>query len=112
MKITAYILVIGMVMIGLNRFMEVMTYSEPQSELACEMDCCHSHADCDPEEEPGEDHSCPPGCDCSCCFHLVAIDYQFITSSELAKQPVHYGIYSENYFFHFSNDIFQPPRLG
>jgi hypothetical protein len=113
MKITAYILIVSLVMFGLNRFIEVMSYSEPQVKLVCHTDCCPSDTDRDQKEESGKDeHSCPPGCDCNCCIQIVALEYRFLTISVLANQTLHYASDCDHYRFDFNTPVFQPPRLG
>ncbi|MCK5136425.1 MAG: hypothetical protein KAR19_11605 [Bacteroidales bacterium] len=113
MKITAHIIVFSLIFLGINWFMEVMEPGRLQTELTCEMDCCASHDDCEQEQEGQEhDHTCPSGCDCDCCFHIMAIEYRFLTMSDVEYQSCHYGSYFNNYFFDYYTPLFQPPRLG
>ena len=112
MKIIAYILVINLVMLGMNRFLEVMTYAEQNSDQACEMNCCQTEHDCDAGEQGDKDeHSCPSGCDCNCCFRLVAIEYQFLTLSVTANQTMHYASFTNEYRFDYNSPVFQPPEM-
>lgn len=111
MKIIAYILLVCLVFMGMNRFMHGLEAQMQVADLSCEMDCCASDDDCEEEEDSSIDHSCSPGCDCDCCFHITAIQYQFISIPTAEVQSYHFGNYSNNYRFEFFIPPFQPPRL-
>ena len=119
MKLIAYILVCSMVFLGLNRFTESLSFQDPQAEMACDMDCCESHDDCcgdeaadDQGDQDGSDHRCPSGCDCSCCFQVVAIEYHILTFFGAAPQAAHYAAYHNSYHFEYLTPLFQPPRFS
>ncbi|MFH0758371.1 MAG: hypothetical protein V2B15_13870 [Bacteroidota bacterium] len=121
MKIVSYILVLGMVFLGLNRFTEGIP-SILQEEQQCQMDCCCSHdGDCGDCGDSGNDEAsctndqhCPPGCDCSCNFHhnVVAIEYFFQPDFELIPQAADFGTFFNSYQFEFFYPHFQPPRFS
>ena len=100
MKAIAYILIVSLAFMGLNRFMHGMENQMPVAEASCQMDCC------------GSDHQCPPGCDCDCCFHLTAINYQFMSLLGADMQTYHFGNYQDSYHFDYFIPLFQPPRLA
>jgi len=115
MKVIAYILIVSLAFMGLNRFMHGMENPMPVAEASCQMDCCATEDDSEKDEESTEhnpDHECPPGCDCSCCFHLTAINYQFMSLAGAEMRTYHYGHFQDNYNFDFFIPLFQPPRLG
>ena len=112
MKLVAYILIGSLMFLGANRFMENMDHSEHLTEISCETDCCSSHEDCkDKEGHSDHDHTCPPGCDCNCHFHIVAIVYQFINISVTAPRTHYFESYNNRYHFEFIPPVFEPPRL-
>ncbi len=108
MKAIAYILIVSLAFMGLNRFMHGMANPEPKAEVSCQMDCCGDEE----TTEHGSDHQCPPGCDCGCCFHLTAINYQFMSLPGADVQTQHYGNYQDSYHFDYFIPLFQPPRLA
>jgi hypothetical protein len=115
MKAIAYILIVSLAFMGLNRFMHGMANPEPKAEALCHMDCCGSEDECGGDEETTDhdpDHQCLPGCDCGCCFHLTAINYQFMSLPGADVQTYHYGNYQDSYHFDYFIPLFQPPRLG
>lgn len=113
MKLVAYIMIFSLMFLGISGFMETMDHADHQTELACEMDCCASHDDCEKEEQvPEHDHTCVPGCDCDCCLHIMALEYQFLEMAEVLPQVYYYGTSQERYHFEYITPIFQPPRLG
>lgn len=113
MKLVAYILISCLMLLGLNGFVEKPDHTQHQTEMACEMDCCASTDDCEEEEqESGHDHSCPPGCGCDCCFHIMAIEYQFLDIADVLPQMYYFGTLHNGYHFEYATPIFQPPRLG
>lgn len=113
MKLVVHILIGSLLFLGVNRFLEHMDHAELQTELSCEIDCCASHNDCEDKEGSSDrDHACPPGCSCDCCFHIVAIGYQFLNSATVAPQACYFGSYGNRYCFEYSIPIFEPPRLG
>ncbi len=115
MKAIAYILIVSLAFMGLNRLMHGINNHAPVAESLCSMDCCGSEDDCGEDKEATDhapDHQCPTGCDCSCCFHLTAINYQFMSLPGAHMQTYHYGHYHDNYHFDYFIPLFQPPRLG
>jgi len=110
MKFFAYIALVSLIFMGVNRFMHGLQPHVDAVEMACDMDCCDSHDDCEKEEDSQSDHQCPPGCDCDCCFHITAINYQFISVLAAEVQSHYYGSYLNNYQFEFLIPLFQPPR--
>jgi len=112
MKAIAYILLVCLVLMGMNRFMHGMEAQVDEMEMSCDMDCCGSHDECEKEEDSSSEHTCPPGCDCGCCFHITAIHYQFMSIPAADLQSYHFGSYSNNYQFEFFIPLFQPPRLA
>ena len=115
MKAVAYILIVSLAFMGLNRFIHGMGNPLPEDEISSHMDCCADEDDCGADEETtdqGRDHQCPPGCDCGCCFHLTAINYHFMSLIGAEMKTYHYGHFQDNYHFDFFIPLFQPPRLG
>lgn len=110
MKLTAYILLISMILLGMNRFMHGVDAQVEKMEMSCDMDCCASHDDCEKEDDSASDHDCPTGCDCGCCFHITAMYYQFIPMPASEVQSYHYAGYTNTYQFEFFIPLFQPPR--
>ncbi len=113
MKALASILLFGMVFLGLNRFSETVTPVQQEDEQ-CMMDCCCNHDDdCGDGEADNEQHQCPPGCDCSTCYHVVALTLPFLPNFEIkAQQRADYGSYVNSYHFEFLTPHFQPPRFS
>lgn len=121
MKLASYILITTMVLLGLNSIMEDINL-HPATEVTCS--CCGTNDDspecpasdysCEKGEAGHEDDSnrCPAGCDCSCCFHLVAIEYHFLPGFVVAPLTMYYGDYSNTYHFEFQAPLFQPPRFS
>jgi len=119
MKLIASILVLSMVFLGLSGFAEGMNFQGPRSKMSCGMDCCDQLGDCCDDETPDDqgsqeeqDSQCPPDCDCSYEFQLVAIEYHFVTSCEIAPMAVHYGTYTNTYHFEYFKPLLQPPRFS
>ena len=112
MKITAYILLVGLIVMGMNRFVHGIEPPANATEMSCEMDCCGADDDCEKEEESSADQSCPEGCDCGCCFHITAIHYQFLSIPAAEFQSYHFVNYFNNYQFEFFIPLFQPPRMA
>ena len=115
MKAIAYILIVSLAFMGLNRFMHGMENPLPNAEISCHMDYCAQEDDCGADKETTDhdpDHQCPPGCDCGCCFNLTAINYQFMSLPGADVQSYHYGHHQDNYYFDFFIPLFQPPRLA
>ena len=112
MKITAYILLVSLVLMGMNRFMHSIESPVNETEMSCDMDCCGSDDDCEKEENSSADHNCPPGCDCGCCFQITAVHYQFISIPAVEVRSYHYGNYFNIYQFEYFIPLFQPPRLA
>lgn len=112
MKVTAYIVLLSLLTMGATRFMHGMEEPVTQVEMSCEKDCCDSHDDCEKEADTSSEHSCPPGCDCDCCFHITALNYHFISVPGATVQSFHYVSYQISYTFEYFTPLFQPPRLG
>jgi hypothetical protein len=114
MKLTAIILILGMLLPFADRMANVYEINRPESEL-----CCHTtaqalphHSDKHHEKDGHNDHMCLPGCHCYCCFHMIAIEYLFHASPEILDRPFHYIVYRNDYYFDFYTPVFEPPRLG
>lgn len=112
MKVTAYIIFLSLMTMGATRFMHGMEKPETLVEMSCEKDCCDSHDDFEKETDSSSEHSCPPGCDCVCCFHITALKYHFLSLPGATFQSIHYGSYHNSYTFAYFTPLFQPPRLG
>ena len=125
MKLVAYILVIGLGILGMNRFMIGTQFVIEETEQTCHVECCGSGdgsagmEKCEHETESGDaeegndlTHTCPKGCDCSCCYHITAITYHFISIPFSTVQSYHYGSYINEYHFEFKTPLFEPPRFG
>jgi hypothetical protein len=115
MKAFAYILIVSLALMGLNRFMHGMENPRAEDAISRHMECCADEDECGADEatpDQDSDHQCPPGCDCGCCFHLTAIHYQFMSLPGADMETYHYGQHQDNYYFDFFIPLFQPPRLG
>ncbi len=112
MRVTAYIVLFSLMVMGIHNLNDTMADPDPQVEISCEKECCKAHDDCGMEEEPSEDHCCPSGCDCDCCYHVYALNFQFINLSSDLEQACHYGAYCNSYQFEYHPPHFHPPRLG
>jgi hypothetical protein len=113
MKVVAYILVLAMGMLGMNRFTIGTEMHAHETEQTCCADPCADKGECDQEEDgKGHAHACPYNCDCSCCYHIMAISYQFIAIPLATVQSYHYGFYHNDYQFEFHTPLFEPPRIG
>ncbi|MCP4311648.1 MAG: hypothetical protein GY790_10330 [Bacteroidetes bacterium] len=117
MKICASILVVSMVFLGLNRFMEALDWMAPQTELSCDMDCCSQQTEgCEDyegcEDEQGEENPCNCDCNCSPSIQIVAIGYHFPTSFELVPKAFDHGSYRDDYQSEYLSPHFQPPRIA
>jgi hypothetical protein len=113
MKLLAYILSCSLVVFGFNGLMETPDHPLSGVEVALDAGCCAEDHDCEQEEQhPGHDHTCPSGCNCCCCFHLVAIEYQIYES--LLELPLidHFRPIQDSYHYEFATHLFHPPRLG
>ena len=126
MRITAVILILGLFSIGMNRFMDIMDLYPENQEKSSLMSCCHSgdHTEdhqeeaheqsscCGSDQEEDRDHHCGSSCDCTCCFHLVAISYQMTELPGISVLKHRYGIYYNAYDFEFNTHLLHPPRHG
>ena len=113
MKVIAYILVGSLLVLGMNRFVEHMDEPVSQIDMLSDMDCCASHDGYEDKEDSNhQDHECPPGCDCDCCFQIVAIEYQFINNAVVATQSFFFGTYSNRYRFEYFTPLLEPPRFS
>jgi len=125
MKLIAYILVIGIGILGMNRFMIGTQFVMQETEQTCHIECCgggdgsvgvekYAHETESGDEEDGIDltHTCPNVCDCSCCYHIMAITYLFISAPFTMVQSYHYGEYINDYHFEYKTPLFEPPRFG
>jgi hypothetical protein len=113
MKLVSYILLWAMLFTGLHRFVETMESQCRHADAAAIMDCCDSRHDCEKKSTGKEhEHRCPPGCDCICCFHIVAISYQFTSDTRPAPKVMHYGSLTSFYQFDYREAFFHPPRFS
>lgn len=125
MKILAYIMVVGIGMLGMNRFAIVNHFNLAETEQSCGLESAGGACDgasgdeaesprAGDKEEGDLAHTCPNdcNCDCSCCYHIMAITYQFLSVPETTKQSHDYGIYINKYHFEFYIPLFEPPRNG
>jgi hypothetical protein len=113
MKAIATILIIGMSLLGMNQFINRPVADPVRVEQSCEKDCCGTHVECGDEKE-GSDlaHTCPNSCDCSCCYHVMAVTFQFLSLPGNSVQAHHYVPQENDYFFEYNSPLFQPPRMG
>ena len=113
MKPIVYILIGSLLFVGVNRFLRHIDQVNVKTELVCDMDCCDTHEEVDDQNQDSDgDRACPSGCNCDCCFHIVAIEYQFLTISVVAPRVYFFGSYSNEYNFHYYTPIFEPPRFS
>lgn len=115
MKAIAYILIVSLALMGLDRFVHGMENPNPLAEASCLLDCCSSDSDCGDDQENDKhkpEHQCPADCDCGCCFHFTAIQFQFMSLAGTEVQSYHYGTFRDNYHFDFLFPHFQPPRFS
>ena len=113
MKLVAYILIVSLGLLGMNRFMELPHEVMHPVEHSGTTDCCCDHEDdCQSGSEKDTSHACHGECDCSCCFHITGITYQFISVPVATVQTYIYGDYINDYYFEFTTPLFQPPRMG
>jgi hypothetical protein len=113
MKVLAYIMVFSIGLLGINRFAIDTHFTHEETEQCCGMEAGNSScADaCGDEDNNDLTHACPNGCDCSCCYHIMAITYQFLSVPDVIQQSHHYGIYINEYHFEFYIPLFEPPRF-
>ena len=127
MRVLAFILIVSMGFLGLNRFMVALEWMAPQTEQTCSTDCCTSHdACCCSEHEEGDvqeieletedgtekDTQCSGGCDCTYTVQILAIGIHFQASPELFSRTFNHGSYHEEYCFEYLLPHFQPPRMA
>lgn len=119
MKVLAYILVVSMSLLGLNRSMVSLNNLAPQTELNCSMDCCSGHGDeqesedeAKAEDEPEKDIRCSGGCDCTSSIQVLALGIHFQNPPELYPRTFNHGSYHEEYYFEYLLPHFQPPRMA
>ena len=82
MKMIVYILLVSMLSLGINRYMESPDWMASQTELSCDMDCCcqtengcEDHDGC--EDEPEKEKQCHCACDYSISIQIVALGQYF-----------------------------------
>lgn len=123
MKILAFILIVSMAFLGLNRFMVALDWMAPATELSCSMDCCtddegsccgdQEHGDeQETEDESDHDNQCQGGCDCSYSIQIVAIGIHFQSPLELSPRLFDHGVYHDSSYNEYLNPHFQPPRMA
>jgi hypothetical protein len=121
MKAFAFILILSMGLLGLNRFTMALDSVTPQTELSCSMDCCTNHDtwDCDdhsseekqePEETPEKGPECSGGCDCSYSIQILAMECLVQSQTDLTPRVFNHASFQENYYFDYLIPHFQPPR--
>jgi hypothetical protein len=122
MKIIAFILIVSMGFLGLNRFMSAFEWLAPQAELSCSMECCggqsgccccdpHGDKDQNPDNETGNGNQCQAACDCASFVQIIAIGTPVQSPVELSPHLFVHGIYSEHYQSRYLPPHFQPPRM-
>lgn len=119
MKVLAYILIVSMSFLGLNRFKVSLDWMAQETELLCSMDCCSSHGDeqesedeAKAEDEPEKDMQCSGGCDCTSSIQILALGIHFQSPPELFPRTFNHGSYHEEYHFEYLLPHFQPPRMA
>ena len=115
MKVLAYILIVSMSLLGLDRFMVSFDRMAPQTELKCSMDCCSSHDACCCNEHEGgdeQDTHCSGGCDCTYSLQVLALGIHVQASPDLVSRTFNYVSYHEEYHFEYLLPHFQPPRMA
>ncbi len=105
MKVSAFILMLSMLLLGTNPVIRHLQVSGEQTEA-----CCDARADQDQEEET--DHSCDAACDCGCQFHLNAVHFQFNNMQIAEEKEYYYGEYQNEYSFEYLSLLIHPPRLA
>lgn len=123
MKVLAYILIVSMSFLGLNKFKVSLDNMTPQTELNCSMDCCSSlDACCCNEHEGGDEHEsedvpekdiqCSGDCDCTYSLQVLALGIHVQASPVLVSRTFNYVSYHEEYHFEYLLPHFQPPRMA
>ena len=117
MKMIVYILLVGMVSLGFNRYMESPDWMVFQTELSCDMDCCcQSDNGCEDhegfKEKPKKEKPCHCACDCSLSIQIVAIGQHIPTTPELTPRAFDYGIGCDYYQSEYLSPQSQPPRIA
>lgn len=109
----AYILACNLMLFGLNGIINIHDHATSHVEMAGESDCCTGDHDSDRDDQhAGHDHTCPSGCDCCCCYHMVAIEYQLKESAAGLPLIDHICALHDDYQFQFTTHLFHPPRIG
>jgi hypothetical protein len=123
MKVFAYILIVSMSLLGLNRSMVSFDNMAPQTEQTCSVDCCYSHdASCcnedeaqdeaEAEDEPKKDIRCSGNCDCTSSIQVLALGIHIQSPPGLFSRTINHGSYHEEYYFEYLLPHFQPPRMA
>ena len=117
MKTIASILIVSMVILGLNRFMEAMDWIVPTTELCSDTDyiCCSDQCCEDDQESKGQEEKeqqCSGGCDCSYSIQIVAINQHLPHPGEMAPRTFEHAFYCINYQNEYFSPHFQPPRMA
>jgi len=123
MKVLAYILIVSMSFLGLNKFKVSLDNMATQTELNCSMDCCSSHDACccnedesqdeaKAEDEPEKDIRCSGGCDCTSSIQVLALGIHIQSPPGLFSRTFKHGSYHEEYYFEYLLPHFQPPRMA
>jgi hypothetical protein len=117
MKGLAFLLILSMGLLGLNRFTMATDSVTPQTELSCNMDCCTNHAtwccnDHSSEEKPKKGTECSGGCDCSYSVQIVAMECPVQSPLDLTPRIFDHVSFQENYYFEYPFPHFQPPRIA
>ena len=121
MKAIAFILILSMGLLGMNRFMMAPERVTTQTELSCSMDCCTNHDACccndhagedgqAPEEDPEKEGQCSGGCDCSYSIQIVAMECLVQNPLELTPGAFDHTAFHNDYYFEYLFPHFQPPR--
>lgn len=117
MKIIAYILLVGMLSLGLNKYIESPDLMVSSTELSCDMDCCcqsddgcEAHEGCEDESE--KEKKCHCACDCSLSIQIVVLGQYFQDIPKLASRAFDYGFGFDYYQSEYLSPQSQPPRIA
>lgn len=123
MKGLAYILILSLGLLSLNRFTDYVDLPGLQMELSCEQDCCccdfepgcedhHKEESQDAEKENKNSGQCTGNCDCSQSIQIASMELPSQDPVELSSLTFDFGSVSELYFFEYQIPHFQPPRVA
>jgi hypothetical protein len=111
MKGLAFILILSMGLLGLNRFTDALEWMAPQTELSCELDCCIDQGqEENQEKDPENTGQCQSACDCSYSIQIASMEIPIQSPLELSSKNYNHGSFHELYYFEYLLPHFQPPR--